>query len=223
MVEKAIAIEPKEALFHILEGRLLGRAYRGQNALEEYKLGARLNPAYYESHQRLGILWDAMGNRYQTKQALENSVRLLKTAAALRRLGRYALFDGDVEKAKDYLKHAAERGGRKGRAAFAELLRLYLPNNAGAYLDAGLALNDQGELLFVVKNHTPFPSGRYHGRGRRQLRQPAHPLERRFPTEQRDNIQHGRAYDPEAGRQFIYYRGQRAAGAVIHERNLLKL
>jgi len=157
LTDKAIAIEPKEALFHVLKGRALEGAYRGRQALNEYRQAAQLNPGYYEGHLRLGLLLDAMGNRYQAKQALENSVRLLKTAAALRRLGSYALADGNVIQAKGYFRQAAESGSGEGRSAFADLLRIDLPNNASAYLDAGLALDSNGQIQFVIQNNTPFP------------------------------------------------------------------
>jgi len=159
LADKAIAIEPKEALFHILKGRAMEGAYQGQKALDEYRQAARLNPGYYEAHLRLGLLLDSMGNRYQARQALENSVRLLRTAAALHRLGRYAQADGNMAQAKGYFRQAAESGSNEGRAAFADLLRIDLPGNAGAYLDASLALDSNGQIQFLVQNNTPFPVG----------------------------------------------------------------
>jgi len=159
LTDKAISIEPKEALFHVLKGRAMEGMYMGKQALNEYRNAARLNPGYYEGHLRLGLLLDSMGNRYQAKQALENSVRLLKTASALRRLGNYALVDGNVVQAKGYFRQAAESGSGEGKAAFADLLKLDLPNNADAYLDAGLALDGNGQIQFVIQNNTPFSVG----------------------------------------------------------------
>ena len=159
LADKAIAIEPKEALFHLLKGRAMEGMYMGRKALNEYRNAARLNPGYYESHLRLGLLLDSMGNRYQAKQALENSVRLLKTAAALRLLGSYALANGNVAQAKGYFRQAAESGSGEGKAAFADLLKLDLPNNAGAYLDSSLALDGNGQIQFMIRNNTPFPVG----------------------------------------------------------------
>jgi len=159
LAAKAIKQEPKEALFHLLNGRAMEQMYMGKQALNEYKTAAQLNPGYYEGHLRLGLLLDAMGNRYQAKRALENSVTLLKTAAALHRLGRYALNDGNYPQAKGYFKQAAESGSDEGKAAFADLLRIDLPNNAGAYLDASLALDGNGQIQFVIQNNTPFPVG----------------------------------------------------------------
>ena len=100
-----------------------------------------------------------MGRARGARIAFENSIKLLKTATALRHLGQYALRDGNYAQAKTYLKQAAESDTKEGRAAFAELLRIDLPSNAGAYLDASIALNDSGQVLFVIKNNTPFPIG----------------------------------------------------------------
>jgi len=91
--------------------------------------------------------------------ALENSVKLLKTAAALHRLGRYALDEGDIVRAKGYFKQAIESDSEDGRAAYTELLRIDLPNNAGEYLSAGMSLNGNGQLVVTIENPTPFPVG----------------------------------------------------------------
>ena len=159
LVDRAIRIQPKEAMFHLLKGGIYERTYMETRAVREYKLAARLNPGYYQAHLKLGLLLDSMGRQRQARTALENSVRLLKTAAALHRLGRYALQDGDYVQAKTYLKQAAESDTKEGRAAFAELLRIDLPSNAGAYMDANLSLNDRGKVRITVQNNTPFPVG----------------------------------------------------------------
>jgi len=159
LVDKAIRIQPKEAAFHLLKGAIYERTYNEGRALREYKLAARLNPGYYQPHLKLGLLLDSLGRRQQARTALQNSVRLLKTAAALHRLGRYALDDGDYASARNYLKQAAESDSEEGKAAFAELLRFDLPANPGSYMDAGMTLNDNGVLVFMVSNNTPFPIG----------------------------------------------------------------
>lgn len=156
LVNKAISLEPNEALFHILKGKLLQHLYQTSKALTEYRRAVQLNPDYYEGHLRLGLLWDALGNRYQAKEALENSLRLLKTAAALRRLGNYALLEGDIERAREYLREAAKNPGKEGRRALADLLKIELPRNARAYIKAELSRDNNGQLQFIIKNTTPF-------------------------------------------------------------------
>ncbi len=158
-VDKAIRIQPKEAVFHLLRGEIYEHTYDEPGALREYKLAARLDPGYYQSHLKLGLLLDSLGRQHQARMALQNSVRLMKTAAALRRLGRYALDEGDLERAKGYFKQALESDSEDGRVAYAELLRIDLPNNAGDYLDASLSINDEGGLRILVRNNTPFPVG----------------------------------------------------------------
>ena len=159
LVDKAIRIQPKEAAFHLLKGGIYERTYNEARALKEYKLAANLNPGYYQPHLRLGLSLDSMGRRRQARIALANSVRLLKTAAALHRLGRYAWDEGDLVQAKAYFKQAAESDSNEGKAAYADLLRIDLPDNAGAYLDASLALDGNGQLQFLIQNNTPFPVG----------------------------------------------------------------
>ena len=116
-----------------------------------------MNPGYYAPHLKLGLLLDAMGNRYQAKQALENSVHLLKTASAMQRLGRYALADGNTSLARQYLSQAAGSNTPDGKKAYAELLSFDLPVNAATYLDVAMQLDGNNRLQFVIRNKTPFP------------------------------------------------------------------
>jgi len=157
LANKAIRIEPKAALFHLLKGNAFEKTYRGQNALAEFRKAAQMNPGYFEPHLRLGLLLDSMGNKYAAKQALENSVRLFKTASVLHRLGRYALADGNTTLAKQYLGQAASSNTPDGKTAYAELLRFDLPANAAAYLDIGMQIDANSQLQFVITNKTPFP------------------------------------------------------------------
>ncbi len=157
LAEKAIRIEPREAQFHVLRGSALEKTYRGQMALTEYRKAADMNPGYYAPHLKLGLLLDAMGNRYQAKQALENSINLLKTASAMQRLGRYALADGNTPLARKYLSQAAGSDTPDGKKAYAELLSFDLPVNAAAYLDVAMQVDGNNRLQFIIHNNTPFP------------------------------------------------------------------
>jgi len=159
LADKAIGIEPKESQFHVLKGRAMEHLHMKQKALNEYQQAVRLNPGYYETNLRLGLLLDSMGKRNQARKALENSVHLLKTAAALRRLGRYAKADGNTTRARAYFSQAAQSGSHEGKAAFADLLRIDLPDHAGDYLASRLMLDRNGRLLLLIRNKTPFPMG----------------------------------------------------------------
>ncbi len=157
LVQEAIHIQPAEGLFHLLQGELYEQSYHEKMALAAYREAARLDPGYYQPHLKLGLLLDAMGKPRQARIALENSLRLLKTAAALHRLGRYALNSGDRERARALFKEAAASDTEEGRAAYAELLRIDLPVNAGDYLDVSLGQSSDGHVLVTVTNNTPFP------------------------------------------------------------------
>ena len=155
--DKAIRIEPREAQFHVLKGAVFEQAHKREAALTEYRKAATMNPGYFEPHLRLGLLLDTMGQKYQARQALEDSVRLLKTAPAMHRLGRYALSDGNTDLARKHLSEAAASNTPVGKTAYADLLRFDLPVNAGAYMDIAMGLNKNSQLLIVVRNKTPFP------------------------------------------------------------------
>ena len=157
MAERAIRIEPREAKFHLLRGSALEHGRNSRAALAAYRQAVNLSPTYYEPHLRLGLLLDGMGHRYQAKQALENSVRFLKSASALQRLGSYALADGNSNLARQYLREASASNSPDGQKAYAELLGFDLPANAGNYLTAQVSLSADNRLQYVIRNNTPFP------------------------------------------------------------------
>jgi len=157
LVDEAIRMQPREALFHLLKGDIYRQGYEEQRALAEYRKAAKLNPGYYQPHLKLGVLLDSMGRKSQARVALENSARLLKTAAALRRLGDYWLENGEANRAKALYKEAAGSDSTESRIALRKLLQLDLPQNAGEYLSASLSSRPDGTVLLTVTNDTPFP------------------------------------------------------------------
>ncbi|HED13458.1 MAG TPA: peptidase M48 [Gammaproteobacteria bacterium] len=160
LADKAIAIEPKEALFHILKGSALEGKHKKNAAINQYQKAAALNPGYFAPHLKLGLLLDSVGRRKQAQQSLKKSVKLLKTAPALFILGRYAKDRGNLAQAKKYFAQAAQDGGSAGKAAYADLLRVDLPVNSSSYVTASMVRNSSGQLDFLVKNNTPFPIGK---------------------------------------------------------------
>lgn len=156
LADRAIGIEPKETQFYLLKGEALEKSHQGQQALVSYRTAANMNPGYFEPHLRIGLLLDAEGMRNQARPELERSLALLKTAPALHRLGRYALVDGNMPLAKTYLGEAAASDTDEGKVAYEELLRFDLPANPAAYVDAGMRLDANNRLQYVISNKTPF-------------------------------------------------------------------
>jgi len=157
LADKAINIEPREAHFYLLRGSALEQSNSKQAALHAYQKAQSLNANYFESYLKLGLLYDAMGNRSQAKQALESSVKLLKTAPAMQKLGHYALQAGNPQLAKQYLSEAASSSTPAGQAAFADLVSFDLPANPQQYLKSRFGLNERGQLIIAIQNTTPYP------------------------------------------------------------------
>ncbi|MDQ6976268.1 MAG: M48 family metalloprotease [Mariprofundaceae bacterium] len=157
LAEQAIRIESRESQFHLLRGSALEQGNNKNAALREYKKAASMNPGYFQTHLKLGLLYDTMGHKQQAKQSLESSVALLKTAPAMQKLGQYALHDGNMNLARSYLSAAASSNTPVGKSAYSELLRFDLPANPSQYLKTRFGLNEQGQMLVAIKNNTPFP------------------------------------------------------------------
>ncbi len=160
LANRAIAIEPGEALFHVLKGKAFERSHNKNASIIQYQKAVMLNPNYYAGHLKLGLLLDSEGNHKQAKKSLEKSVKLLKTASALFILGRYAQDSGNTKLAKSYFEQAAQDGGTAGKAAYTNLLRVDLPVNTSNYIHSSMVLNSNSQLDFEVKNTTPFPIGK---------------------------------------------------------------
>ena len=157
LARKAIRIEPREALFHALEGDALAALGRRRAALDAYAEAERLNPGYYYPKERRGLLLAKMGRRGEARAALEASLRLLDTAPARYALARIALAEGRREEARKHLRTVAKSNTPLARRALEDLLDLDLPVRAWDYLAARVALDAQGYLNVVVRNRTPVP------------------------------------------------------------------
>ncbi len=86
--ERALALEPREALFHSLRGdvRIGQRRYR--EALTNYDRAVQRNPAFYYFLLQRGLLKRELGDPAGARVDLERSISLLPTEAAMKALAR---------------------------------------------------------------------------------------------------------------------------------------
>ncbi|ROR34421.1 M48 family metalloprotease [Inmirania thermothiophila] len=153
--ERALAIEPAEALFHALRGDALAALGRRREARTAYDRAVAANPGYYYPRLRRGLLLRELGEREAARADLEASNRLLRTAAALRALGELALAQGRREEAVRLLAEAAGADDPEGRAAYATLARIDLPHRPGRYLPVRIGRGRSGRVLVELRNPTP--------------------------------------------------------------------
>ena len=154
LAEEALAIEPREALFHALRGDVRFKQKRYQDAVVNYDRAVQRNNAYFHYYLQRGLALQELGQRDKAVADLEYSTKLLPTAPALNALGKTSLAKGDRAQAKQYFAAAAESRSQPGREAAAALVRLDLPDNPHRYLKVRLGLDRRNYLLAEVVNGT---------------------------------------------------------------------
>ncbi len=154
LAEKAIVIEPREALFHALLGDARFKKEQYRLAIQDYDRALERNNSYFAFFLRRGLAQEKLGNDRQAYVDLEKSVQLLPTSPALNVLGNLALEQGDRQKAKEFFAAAAGSESEPGKAAARSFVLLDLPDNPGKYLEVRLGLDREGYLLAEVSNPT---------------------------------------------------------------------
>jgi len=154
LANKAIAIEPKEALFYSLLGDVRYTQKRYQKALKHYNQALDRNGNYFRYYLERGVTWEKLENKRKAQLDLEKSVELLPTAIAYNALGRLELASGSRNQAKHYFEQAAGSRSPAGIAAATELMRLDLPDNPSRYLQTTLQRLKDGEVIAVIQNQT---------------------------------------------------------------------
>ncbi|MCC7548185.1 MAG: M48 family metalloprotease [Burkholderiales bacterium] len=153
--EEALAIEPREALFHELLGDVAMSRKRPEGALDHYARAMELNPDYFKPVVQSGIALFNLGRRNEARDYLQRSVKLLPTAPAHYLLGVMAEERGDLQNALNNYQVAAGSDSELGKQATQRFVRLDLPRNPERYIRSAPRLAEDGTLYAVVQNAGP--------------------------------------------------------------------
>lgn len=156
LAAKALAIEPREGLFHGLRAEALFKEGKSAEALSEYEDAIRLNNSYYAFYLRRGQIRRSLGMTAVAEQDLAQSLKLLPTANAHLALGELALKDGRRSMAVEHLSAAASSESTLGQQAGTLLARLELPEQPGRYIRIGQLTRRDSRLYVDVENHAPL-------------------------------------------------------------------
>jgi len=157
LANKAVAIEPREALFYSLLGDVRYKQERYQKALKHYNQALERNDGFFRYYLERGVTWEKLQKSGKARKDLKKSVELLPTAIAYNALGRMELASGSRAEAKRYFGQAAGSRSPAGVAAASALIRLDLPDNPDRYLQTTLQRLKDGEMVAVVQNKTKVP------------------------------------------------------------------
>jgi predicted Zn-dependent protease len=154
LASEAVALQPREALFHGLLGDIEAGRGDPQAADAAYQRALALNPGYFQFHLNRGRLQASQGNTAAAEASLARSASLLPTAPAYGLLGQLAADAGRDEEAVRYLSAAADSRSTEGQQAAALLARLDLPRNPTRYLPADVRPGRDGLAYVVVENRS---------------------------------------------------------------------
>ncbi len=157
LAEQALAIEPREALFHALRGDVRFRQGRYQDAVTNYDRAIERNDGYFHFYLQRGLALQKLDQPDRAERDLKRSAQLLPTAPAMNALGQLNLARGNREGAMQYFAAAAESASPSGQEAAAALARLDLPNNPQRFVEVRLGLDRRNNLLVEVQNRAALP------------------------------------------------------------------
>ncbi|MCF6267073.1 MAG: M48 family metalloprotease [Desulfuromusa sp.] len=154
LANKALKMQPREALFHSLRGDIRLKQQRYHDAITNYDRALQHDDAYFHYYLQRGLARLKLGNTVQAQVDLKKSIAFLPTAPAMNALGNLSLSGGDVIAAKKYFSVAAGSNSNAGKEANRSLIRLDLPDNPHKYLRLRLGRDRSHYLLVQIENRT---------------------------------------------------------------------
>ncbi len=157
LLDKAIAIEPKEALFHSAKGDIFFNKRQFNSALNAYNRAIYLNGNYFYFYEKRGLLHKQMGNQQIAIQDLKKSSTLLPTAISYKELGQFALNQGDKTNAKRYFLNASSSQSKAGKSALNSFIKLDISDNPQKYIQIRWKEKRKNDAVFTIYNLSPLP------------------------------------------------------------------
>ena len=158
-LNSAMALEPRESLFHALQGDIHALNERPDEALESYTRAIEANDKLFYGYLRRGQVAYRMQAGEAARPDLEKSLALMPTAEAHFLLGMLDKQGGQREDALQHFRAAAQSDSVAGQKATVELVRLDAPQNPARYIGTRAAVDDANEVWALVGNLTPVPMG----------------------------------------------------------------
>ncbi|MEA3465881.1 MAG: M48 family metalloprotease [Thermodesulfobacteriota bacterium] len=154
LAQKALKLQPREALFHSLRGDIRLKQYRYRDAITNYDRALQRNANYFHYYLQRGLARLKLGETTIAQNDFKRSVALLPTAPALNALGNLCLEQGERSAAMNYFASAASSKSEAGKAANRSLIRLDLADNPHKYLQVRLGRDRDDYLLVQIANTT---------------------------------------------------------------------
>lgn len=156
-LDEAVRIQPNEGQFWELRGHAWQMKNNLQNAETAFGTAIEKNPNYFQHWLVRGLLRKEMGKNQQAEADLLRAEELLPTSTSSYALGELAEARKDMDTAMAYYSSVASSSGTMGQLASSKIVRYDLPNNPAKYIASGLAQDDTGRLILMVRNDSGIP------------------------------------------------------------------
>lgn len=154
LLETAMDIEPRESLFHDLQGDIHAQRDQNEQALAAYQRAIDANSDFFYGHLRKGQIEYRLGRHDAARGSLDRSLELLPTGEAHYLLGLIDKARDNIPGAVEHFETAAQAESETGRKARHELVLLDLNSNPARYIDVAAALDRENAVWAVVGNLT---------------------------------------------------------------------
>jgi predicted Zn-dependent protease len=151
---KALRLEPREPVFHALDGDLYVEEKQPNQALRAFNRAIELDSSFFYHPLRRGQLLMEQGENRSARSDLERSLELLPTAQAHYLLGSLDRRDGNHDSARYHYEQAAQSESQAGTDAQRELVLMDIGNEPGKYVATRQAADSQGRLYCTIGNRT---------------------------------------------------------------------
>jgi predicted Zn-dependent protease len=156
-LNEAMAIEPRESLFHSLQGDIYALQKKPKRALASYQKAINTNPGFFYAYLRKGQVEYKLDKLQAARSDLSTSVALMPTAEAHYLLGEMDMDEGKLDSANDHFRIAAQSNSESGQKANRELLIQDLANNPARYIGSRAEIDANNMIWIRFGNLTQVP------------------------------------------------------------------
>lgn len=153
-LDRALKIEPRESLFHALQGDIYASDDKFKPALQSYNKAISANSNLFYGYLRRGQL-EYQHNRFNAaKPDLEKSLSLLPTAEAHYLLGMLDKKSSQTEAARQHFQAASQSNTATGQKARREFIRMDLPDNPSSYVASQALVDNSNNVWAAIGNRS---------------------------------------------------------------------
>jgi len=156
LINDALKIEPKESLFHSIQGDIYQAKDQPSLALKSHDKATELNPNQFSYFMKRGTAYQSLKQDDKAKADYLKSMELLPTSVAALELGNLFEKSGSTKKAVSFYGQAATAGGDIGNDASRKMALLEIHKSPSKYLKVKHQQDSNGPLLISIENKSPL-------------------------------------------------------------------